>query len=99
MSISTRCFAEQGGLCAVCREAPAVHVDHDHETKRVRGLLCFDCSGALGQFRDRADLMLRAVAYLRPEDYGVPAADPSITLTLSAYIGPSLDENRAPVAG
>jgi hypothetical protein len=92
-------FAEQGGLCAVCREAPAVHVDHDHETKRVRGLLCFNCNGALGQFRDRTDLMLRAVAYLRPEDYGVLAADPSITLTLSAYIGPSLDENRAPLAG
>jgi hypothetical protein len=58
-------FAEQEGLCAICREAPAEHVDHDHRTKRVRGLLCFNCNGALGQFRDRPDLMLRAIAYLR----------------------------------
>lgn len=31
----------------------------------MRGLLCFNCNGARGQFRDRTDLMLRAVGYLR----------------------------------
>jgi Recombination endonuclease VII len=61
-------LAEQGGLCAICREAPARHVDHDHKSNRVRGLLCFNCNGALGQFRDREDLMLRAVLYLGRND-------------------------------
>lgn len=58
-------FAAQGGVCAICREAKAEHVDHDHSTGKVRGLLCFNCNGALGQFRDRTDLMIRAVGYLR----------------------------------
>ena len=57
-------FAEQDGLCAICREAKAEHVDHDHATGKVRGLLCFNCNGALGQFRDRTDPMIRAVGYL-----------------------------------
>ncbi|MGH8959677.1 MAG: endonuclease VII domain-containing protein [Jatrophihabitantaceae bacterium] len=65
-----RMLAQQNGLCAICHEAPAEHVDHDHDTLRVRGLLCFNCNGASGQFRDRTDLMLRAVAYLRQGAWG-----------------------------
>lgn len=69
-----RMFAEQDNLCAICREAPAAHVDHDHDTKRVRGLLCFNCNGALGQFRDRRDLMLAAIVYLDANGF-TPLAD------------------------
>lgn len=54
----------QGGLCAVCRERPAQHVDHDHLTGTVRGVLCFLCNGGLGLFRDRADVMQKAIDYL-----------------------------------
>lgn len=67
-------IADHEGLCAICREAPAEHVDHDHETGRVRGLPCFDCNGALGQFRDRRDLMLAAIGYLDANGF-VPIAD------------------------
>jgi hypothetical protein len=56
-------------------------------------------NGALGQFRDRTDLMERAIAYLRPADFAGLADNPSVSLTLSAYVGPSLAEHAAQVAG
>jgi hypothetical protein len=55
----------QGGLCAICRAAPAVHVDHDHSSGRVRALLCFNCNGGLGQFKDDPDVLQMAVFYLQ----------------------------------
>jgi hypothetical protein len=54
----------QQGMCAICRREPAVHVDHDHETGLVRGVLCFNCNGGLGQFKDDSTSLLRAVRYL-----------------------------------
>jgi hypothetical protein len=57
-------LVEQDGLCAICRAAPAVHVDHDHETGAVRALLCFNCNGGLGQFRDDPWLLHTAAFYV-----------------------------------
>jgi hypothetical protein len=65
-----RMLAEQGGRCAICKRRPtkgvSLHVDHEHRTKRVRGLLCFRCNNALGDFGDRADLLVHALDYLTP---------------------------------
>jgi hypothetical protein len=60
-----RMIEAQGGMCAVCRTAPAQHVDHDHATGQVRGILCFNCNGGLGQFRDDRAVLERAITYLR----------------------------------
>ncbi|MGY2066358.1 endonuclease VII domain-containing protein [Blastococcus sp. SYSU DS0619] len=57
-------LAAQGGLCALCRRAPAEHVDHDHATGAVRALLCFNCNGGLGQFRDDPELLHVAAFYV-----------------------------------
>ncbi|MDX2525049.1 endonuclease VII domain-containing protein [Streptomyces europaeiscabiei] len=56
--------AAQQGICCICLAAPAVHVDHCHETGRVRGVLCFSCNAALGQFKDRPDVIRRAATYV-----------------------------------
>ncbi|GHF21520.1 hypothetical protein GCM10017776_44500 [Streptomyces griseoluteus] len=57
-------IASQRGLCVICLDAPAVHVDHCHETGRVRGVLCFNCNSGLGLLRDDPDTARRAAAYL-----------------------------------
>ncbi|MFF0462159.1 endonuclease VII domain-containing protein [Streptomyces mexicanus] len=59
-----RLIAAQGGVCCICLSAPPEHVDHCHETGRVRGVLCFSCNAALGQFKDRPDAIRRAAAYV-----------------------------------
>ena len=65
---STSCVRQQGGVCAICGSGPEdpQHVDHDHETGEVRGILCFNCNGGLGQFHDSIDALLAAsTTYLR----------------------------------
>lgn len=57
-------IASQMGVCCICLAAPAVHVDHCHETDKVRGVLCFSCNAALGQFKDQPDAIRRAADYL-----------------------------------
>jgi hypothetical protein len=54
----------QTGLCAVCKTAPAGHVHHDHATGAVRALLCFNCNGGLGQFKDNPEVLHAAAYYV-----------------------------------
>jgi hypothetical protein len=54
----------QGGTCAVCDQKPE-HVDHDHRTGKVRGVLCFNCNQALGNVRDDAAVLQELISYLR----------------------------------
>ncbi|MFF3545419.1 endonuclease VII domain-containing protein [Streptomyces platensis] len=55
---------EQFGIRPICLEPGTEHVDHDHDTGKVRGVLCFSCNAALGQFKDRPDVLRRAAEYL-----------------------------------
>jgi hypothetical protein len=55
----------QDGRCAICGSAlEQLHVDHDHETGEIRGLLCSNCNVAISQLGDDVETMESAIAYL-----------------------------------
>jgi len=71
-------FSKQNGVCAICSEAEKVvdqktetirrlAVDHCHQSKKIRGLLCQACNTAIGKLRDNPELMERAAMYVRNE--------------------------------
>jgi hypothetical protein len=62
-------FADQNGLCAICGTSDtgrrkAFHVDHCHETGKIRGLLCGNCNSGIGNLRDDIGLLNKAIKYL-----------------------------------
>lgn len=67
-------LAIQGGTCAICRNPPDgkygkyLFVDHDHNTGKVRGLLCQSCNFLLGYAKDSTETLLRAIEYLSKID-------------------------------
>jgi hypothetical protein len=67
-------LTQQGAGCAICGLTLSqqwkegwnhpLEVDHDHETGRVRGLLCSSCNVSLGRFKHDPVLIRRAAEYL-----------------------------------
>ena len=58
-------YKDQKGLCGICSEYKKVlHVDHNHTTKKIRGLLCGHCNRGLGLFKDNKNNLQKAIKYL-----------------------------------
>jgi hypothetical protein len=75
-------FEKQNGVCAICGmpetkkqrrgvnlpETPdSLHVDHDHVTGQVRGLLCYRCNTGIGKLWDDPNLLRKAADYLEAQ--------------------------------
>jgi hypothetical protein len=70
-----RLVKEQKGLCFICKKPNDYNkrrrlvMDHDHKTKRFRGLICHPCNTGLGAFRDNRENLIAASQYLGYADY------------------------------
>jgi hypothetical protein len=62
----------QDSKCAICGGGPAggikaaarLHVDHDHDTGKVRALLCNGCNRGIGYLKDDPALLRVAADYI-----------------------------------
>lgn len=61
-------LSSQNGACAICETSKpggkGWHVDHDHQTGNVRGLLCHHCNVGIGNLKDDPALVMKAAQYL-----------------------------------
>lgn len=65
----TKMYDNQKGCCDCCgvhesKFKRKLHVDHNHQTGHVRGLLCTRCNPGLGYFEDSIEKLEMAIAYL-----------------------------------
>jgi hypothetical protein len=65
-----RMLEEQNGVCWICAKAETtnggtLHIDHDTQSGKVRGLLCGKCNRAIGLLNHSPELLERAVQYMR----------------------------------
>jgi hypothetical protein len=56
----------QNNICAICNNTSnkTLHVDHDHVTGKVRGLLCYSCNTGIGLLKEDINTLTRAIEYL-----------------------------------
>lgn len=60
-------YAEQNGCCAICGvlvEYFKICTDHNHQTNKVRGLLCSNCNAGIGMLKEDIDILCSAISYL-----------------------------------
>lgn len=59
---------KQGGVCAICRRigwnGRGPHIDHNHATGKIRGIICSSCNTGLGYIKDNPNIARAMADYL-----------------------------------
>ena len=58
-------LALQDGVCYICKSDKKLVVDHCHNSKVVRKILCYSCNVALGHAKDNPDTLIRMAEYIK----------------------------------
>lgn len=62
-------YKNQIGGCLICHtKHDRLHIDHCHNTGKVRGLLCSKCNMAIGLFNDDIKLLQETIKYISKND-------------------------------
>ena len=70
-------LSEQNNCCAICGtnkpsktrgRVKRFHVDHDHKTGKIRGLICKSCNIALGEVEDNIHILKSMIQYLESHE-------------------------------
>jgi hypothetical protein len=60
---------EQNNKCAICNiqnnTSKFFAVDHNHQTNKIRALLCCECNAMLGFCKENIDILLSAIIYIK----------------------------------
>lgn len=62
---------DQMGHCALCPESKKLQVDHDHQTGKVRGLLCINCNRDLAVIEKHYNKLNKFLNYLGEKNYAL----------------------------
>lgn len=93
-------LTEQKNKCAICeikffgKKNIKVAVDHCHDTKMIRGLICIDCNTGLGQFGDSKEVVENAWRYLDRENFIKPDWQGEVYTLLRFYFRGDKIENK-----
>lgn len=65
-----RMFDEQSNVCAICKcsSEKTLCIDHNHETGKVRGLLCHRCNLVIGNAKENINTLEESIRYLQKHE-------------------------------
>jgi len=55
-------------MCELCKVRPSQVLDHDHDTKEIRGVLCHSCNTGIGKLGDTVEGLEAAIRYIKGEE-------------------------------